>query len=481
MKKLLSILALSLCAIIQVQAQEGYNCFGIIAGKDATADGSVLMGHNEDDDPEQMLNIYLVGATDAVKPGMRPDGTPIKLYGTSSASYIWAEFPRMDVADSFINEHGVCVASDGCPSCEDTLDTTDGGVLYDIRVNVAMFAHSSREAVEIIGSMVEKYGYAGSGRTYLVADPDEGWLVSVVQGRHWVAQRVPDDKVVAIPNHYIIDKVDLSDTDNFAGSADLVEYATARGWYDPQTDGEFSFRKAYSRESTKRSDSNRLRRTAVLNILTGLQLDGDTDNYEFAYDPAHKLTVQDIMQALSSHSTSLSYLHDFEYDPQRHPAKCSVCNNNTILSSVFQLRSWLPRRIGCIMWNAMGHPCSEVYIPWYLGIRKVPQGWGRYATAEEAGEKHFSDTNEMQVNHPDGNYWKYTSRWENVAADYAAAQEGAATLDEFQQKIFEEQAQLDARLTKKFVKRNGKLRRQGKVGKIVSKWLEERYAEYDQL
>ena len=98
-----------------------------------------------------------------------------------------------------------------------------------MRINVAKYARSAREAVKIIGEAVEQFGYKGSGRTYSVADPEEGWIVSVVKGRHWVAQRVPDDKVMAIPNYYTITKVDLEDTENFMGSKDIVDYAISRG------------------------------------------------------------------------------------------------------------------------------------------------------------------------------------------------------------------------------------------------------------
>ena len=49
------------------------NCFGIIAGKNATTDGSVLVGHNEDDGGEQMLNMYVADfGIWAEFPGSRP-------------------------------------------------------------------------------------------------------------------------------------------------------------------------------------------------------------------------------------------------------------------------------------------------------------------------------------------------------------------------------------------------------------------------
>ena len=219
MKKILASVVL-LLGLTAVLAAQDYNCFSIIAGRNATVDGSVLMAHNEDDSGEQMLNIYVVPATD------------------KNLRYIWCEFPGMEVSDVFMNQFGVSVASNGCPSREDKADLKGKGVLYEIRTSVAKYARTAREAVAIIGSMVETFGYSGSGRSYIVADPSEGWVISVVKGRHWVAQRVPDDKVMTIPNYYVIGAVDLDDEENFAGSDDLVEYAISRGWYDPAKDGD---------------------------------------------------------------------------------------------------------------------------------------------------------------------------------------------------------------------------------------------------
>ena len=198
-------------------------CFGIIAGKNATTDGYVYLGHNEDQSGEQMLNIYNVPAT--------PD----------RLAYLWFEFPGAKAGDSYVNEYGVCIASDMCRSRE---DKATGSLVYEIRTAAIQHARSAREAVHIIGSMVERYGYQDSGRSYLVADRHEGWICAVVRGRHWVAQRVPDDEIATIPNYYTIGEINLKDTLNFLGSKDIVRYARKRGWYRPRRDGAGSARRA---------------------------------------------------------------------------------------------------------------------------------------------------------------------------------------------------------------------------------------------
>ena len=256
MKKILTTLAL-LLGCLGLSAAQDYNCFSVIAGRDATVDGSVLMAHNEDDSGEQMLNIYVV-------PG-----------GERNLRYIWCEFPGMEVSDVLMNQFGVSIASNGCPSREDKGEFTGEGVLYEVRMAVAKYARTAREAVSVIGSMVETFGYKGSGRSYIVADPSEGWVVSVVKGKHWVAQRVPDDKVMTIPNYYVIQDVDLDDEENFAGSEDIIEYAISRGWYDPAKDGAFSFARAYASEASVSSLNNRSRHHEAWTYFFGQDRPGE--------------------------------------------------------------------------------------------------------------------------------------------------------------------------------------------------------------
>ena len=61
------------------------------------------------------------------------------------------------------------------------------------------------------------------------------------QGAIWAAQRVPDDEVTVAANGFRIRHMNLSDSDNFLASKNVVESAKKAGWYDPDKDGEFDF------------------------------------------------------------------------------------------------------------------------------------------------------------------------------------------------------------------------------------------------
>ena len=149
-------------------------------------------------------------------------------------AYIWSEMPGLLFSDSYLNEWGVCVASNNCPSREDKPDLTDGGINYMLRRLVIERAKTSREGVRIAGELVQRFGYDASGRTYLIADPDEGWLFCAVNGKHWLAAKVPDDEVAMVANSYSVHEVDLADTVNFQASPDIIDYAISRRWYRPQ-------------------------------------------------------------------------------------------------------------------------------------------------------------------------------------------------------------------------------------------------------
>ena len=346
----------------QDRIPEGHDCFGVIAGAEATTDGYVYLAHNEDQRGEQMLNIYNVPAA------------------AGRCSYLWFEFPGCATGDSFLNEWGVAVTSNRCASRE---TRAKGSVLYEVRTAVAQRARTAREGVRIIGEMVEKYGYNDSGRSYLIADRYEGWVCSVVRGRHWVAQRVPDDEIMTIPNYYVIGEVDLADTTRFLGSKDLVRYARRKGWYRPGRDGAFNFRRAYSDPAALESGFNRRRHAVAQELIFGNAILGDS--VSFSRRPVRKI-----------HRRDLSRLMTVE----------PVVNAHTKLTTIFTLNRRFPPRNGSLVWVGFPGQGAAEQQQWTFGTRS-PESCHRYATADEAIEKHFTDTGRFRERWPDHFYWHY--------------------------------------------------------------------------
>lgn len=334
-------------------------CFGIIAGRNASSDGYVYLGHNEDLPGRKMLNIYNVPAN------------------RDRCTYLWFEFPGQSFSDSFANEYGVCLTSNQCRSRE---DRAGGSLGYEIRSEVIRKARSAREAVHIIGSLVSRYGYADSGRSYLVADQKEGWIVAVVKGRHWVAQRVPDDEIATIPNYYTIGEIDLKDTLNFLGSKDIVKYARKRGWYNPKKDGAFNFRRSYAHPQTLSNRSNLDRDSLAQERFFGNFRPGS-----FSRKPVRKFHRRDLSQLLTE-------------PPIQHEA--------TALTTVFTLNPAFPPEKGTVVWVGFPGQDAASQSQWTVFMR-VPESCHRYATADEALAKHFSDTTRYRERWPAHFYWHY--------------------------------------------------------------------------
>lgn len=349
-------------------------CFSIAAGRLTTKDGSVLFAHNEDDGGTLVTRLHVVPRI-----YHRP-GEVIKFWNTGGSipqiegetwRYLWSEIPRYFNADAFLNEWGVAIASNACESKEtEPYDLTNGGIYYWISRFVAGRAKTAREGVQIIAGMVEKLGYASSGRTYIVADPKETWFCSLVAGRHWVARRVPDDGVAVIPNRYTIRQVELADRQNFLGCPDLISYAIARGYYDPASGEPFDFGKAYGSPTSQTVERNACRQWMGLMLLTGKGY--PFEDLPFSVAPDRKLTLEDLIGALRSHYETTAYDQTTGGDPHRTPVRV-ICSNNTQESFVVQLRSHLPSIIGNIYWRALGRPCQGVFVPWYSGTLEIPR------------------------------------------------------------------------------------------------------------
>jgi len=233
----------------------------------------------------------------------------------------------------------------------------DGGIGYMLRRLVAQRARTAREGMELIGRLVERFGYADSGRTYVVADPREAWLVAVVRGRRWVAQRVPDDKVVILPNVYVIGQVDLADTNNFRASSDLVSYAVSRGWFDPGQGEPFQFRKVYQRRDRLGPDPRQFRGQELVTGVAGTW--PPTEPLPFAVMPGRKMAVPDVVAVLRSRG-----------------GVTNLFGRSTQESAVMQLRGGMPPTIGCIYWRTACRPDVSLLTPWYVGITATPESYG---------------------------------------------------------------------------------------------------------
>jgi dipeptidase len=399
MKRLLIILILGAL----LSAPFSYGCFTIVAGKKATVDGSVLFGHNEDDGGRRVVNVWLMPRMTHEKGdfiALTNGGIVPQVEETWS--YFWFQMNGLHFSDYYMNEWGVAVASDACGSREDNPELTEGGIGYYLRRIVAERAKTAREGVRIAGDLLDQFGYASSGRTMVICDAEEGWFLSIVAGKHWVAQRVPDNRVAVLPNMYITRKVDFKDTRNFMVSKkDIRSYAIARGWYDEAAGKPFDFSAAYRAQAGSNSKFTKrgydTRQWQGQRLVTGKTVsvkEAREKGLPFAVIPSKKLTIQDITRVLRDHYEGTPYGPEKSRDmvkalqaqmtggiPRRitiNPNRMSertICTSTTQHSIVAQLRGHMPSDMGCVLWVSMGRPDCHAYIPWYKGILSIPDGY----------------------------------------------------------------------------------------------------------
>jgi dipeptidase len=381
---------------VVVVSQTAFGCYAVVAGKDATADGSVLVGHAEQNGPGKIFLNFRVVPRIRHEPG---DRVVLKDGGcypepAESYKYLWSENYGLPGSDGVMNEWGVICVSDGTHTKEKSIedlraggDIACNGILYMLRIELAKRARTAREGIRTFARLIDRFGYGGSGTTFVIADPNEAWVVTVVMGKRWVAERVPDDEVALVPNVNIIQEIDLSDSSRFLGSPDIITYAEKKGWYDPKSGRPFNFRDAYDKPSWARwfepeyhCDPRRWRgQSLVTGQETPLPAPGPLP---FSVKPNRKLKVEDIRAILSDHmeGTRFDKTNGYALGSPHDIMRSSdgmICNQENQEIAVFQLRSFLPPAIGCIYWRTTAAGCSSVLTPWYAGITDTPEAYYR--------------------------------------------------------------------------------------------------------
>ncbi len=414
-------------------------CYGIIVGRAASANGAVLVGHAEQNGGKRILNFRRIPSrkfSEGATVTLRRGGTLPQVEQT--AAFFWSDNPPQEYSDTYCNEHGVAIASDACSTREDGYealvergDIREGGIGYMLRRLVIERAKTARAGVRVAGELIEQFGYVHSGRTYMVADANEAWLLAVVRGRHWVAQRVPDDMVVILPNIHIIGEVNLDDTANFLASADLIDYAAKRGWYDPKAGKPFNFRKAYRAGG----DNPSPRRHEGRSLVLGHKEPWPSEPPPIGMKPKEKMTVASVAAIL------------------RHTAGQgrSISTTTTQEGAVFELRANMPPAIGCIYWRTNAEPSTSVFLPFYMGITETPASFYLPVGVEKqlALDHHFEPPRGTFDERPDMAWWTFKKLQDTVRADYARRVRVVTPFwREFEQDLFAAQGDLETKAMK---------------------------------
>ncbi len=372
-------------------------CTNFIATPGATADGSVMVTYTCDG--EFHPHLRQIPAADH-EPGALQE---IKDWSGNLLGTV--AYPAHTYAVvNLMNDQQVSIAETTTGGREE-LTNPDGLLHYWTLMRLVLQrSATAREAVQVMGQLVEEYGYRSSGESFYLGDPQEAWIVEMVgpgpggQGAHWVALKVPDGYVCAHANLGRIDTFDRRDQENCLASKGMEKFAQQEGWYDPAVDGSFSWRKAFHPTTAQnlRYTETRVwslyRRCAPSQEWPSAHHRGvpDAEPLPLWIKPEQKLTVADVFELMRDHyeGTDLDMTQGvdagpygspyrwrpmgFEVDGQQYSWERPISTQQTGFSMVTQSRAWLPDAVGGLTWYGVDDTFFTAYVPLYCGISEVP-------------------------------------------------------------------------------------------------------------
>ncbi|MCF8011905.1 MAG: C69 family dipeptidase [Clostridiales bacterium] len=362
---------------------EHEKCTGIYIGKDLTPEGSgVLLGQTGDENSSHWVQVVPhkthdqgaaieVGAgPKADLPGKRTEIPQVretnKYITTTYSEYAGFKKP---LENGGINEHQVSGIDVWSPSREELVEMTpegQTGLTYSDFARVAMErAATAKEAVKIIGSLVDKYGNSTyGGNTHMIADPNEGWIIEEFAGSQglWVAQRLDSDDIKVIrPGHIGNIPENYKEHSDYMGSDNLISFAVEQGWYDPDSGKPFNVSEVYEADRNKEKPGHQMKSAPVVKAEKILQN---------ILEENGELTVKDFMQLLRTRPYTYGW-------------------GGTKYGQVAQLREDVPDEMG-VLWIAISQPEASAFIPFYLGVDDIPTEYKEHSYLTKGEAKRYS-------------------------------------------------------------------------------------------
>ena len=396
-------------------------CTNFIVGKKASADGSVICTYNADD-YGLFINLCHYPA------GTHPKGTMRKIFNWDTNKYqgVIPEAPQTYNVIGNINEFQVSIAETTYGGREEMEDST--GILdYGSLIYLALQrSKTAREAIQVMTTLAQTYGYNSGGETFTICDPNEAWIMEMMgkgpgsKGVVWVALRVPDDAICAHANQSRITKFNMNDKANVLYSKDVVSFARSKGWFTGK-DKDFSWRDTYAKptfggrrfcDARVWSFFNHFANDFDKYLPWALGKDKDAEDMPLWIIPNKKVSVQDVMACMRDHYENTPLALDsssvgggvwempyrptplrFKVDGKNYFNERPVSTQQTAFSYVAQLRSWLPREVGGVLWFGNDDGNMVAYTPIYCGNTTQPECYN----TPGADAVTFSDKNAFWV------------------------------------------------------------------------------------
>lgn len=388
-----------LAAALLAAAGYAAACTNFIVGKKASADGSVICSYSADDyGMFQSLCHYPAGR--------HAKGEMRQVYDWDTNVY-HGEIPEAEETYNVIgniNEYQVTIGETTFGGREEMVDST--GILdYGSLIYIALQrSRTAREAISVMTTLAETYGYNSEGETFTICDPDEAWIMEMMgcgpgsKSVVWVALRVPDDAICAHANQSRIRTFNQKDRQNVICSKNVVKYARKMGWYDGK-DADFSFCDTYAApdfggrrfcEARVWTFFNRFSSDMARYVPYAEGKVKDAEPMPLWIVPDRKVSVRDVEDAMRDHYEGTPFALDsdigggiwqmpYRPTPLTFTVDGRSCFNERPVSTqqpgfvyVSQMRSWLPREIGGVLWWGNDDGNMVAFTPVYCATDKVP-------------------------------------------------------------------------------------------------------------
>ena len=396
------IFASALMAVAMLgSVSEAEACSNFIVGKKASVDGSVMCSYSADDYGMFQYLCHYPAAKHA-KGEMR------KIFDWDSNKY-YGEIP--EAAETYnvignINEWQVTIGETTYGGREEMVDST-GIMDYGSLIYVALQrSKTAREAIKVMTTLANTYGYNSGGETFTICDPNEAWIMEMMgkgagsKGAVWVALRIPDDAICAHANQSRIGKFNMKDKKNVMYAKDVVSFARSKGWFKGK-DADFSWKMAYAKPDFSGRRFCDARAWAMLNhfydmspyLDWALGKNPDAQDMPLWVVPNKKVSVKDVEAVMRDHyeGTPLSVADGsdigggiwempyrptplmYKVDGKQYFNERPVSTQQTGFVFVSQMRSWLPREIGGVFWFANDDANMAAFTPVYCSMTQRPE------------------------------------------------------------------------------------------------------------
>ncbi len=375
-----------------------YPCTSILVTKGASKDGSTMISYSCDG--EMHPHLSMIPAADHKK------GETVLIrnwYGKS------AKIPQVSHTYKVLglmNEYQVAIGETTFGGRKELLNK-DGLFNYFTLMKIALQrAKTAKEAIKVMTSLVEKYGYGSTGESFSIADKNEVWLLEMIgtgkggKGAVWVAVKIPDGYISAHANLSRIGVFSKYKTE-VIHSKNVISFAVKKGYYNPKTDGPFNFSKVYD-PPTEEDVKYSLRRVWSIfrRSAPSLNLSPDYSSfvkgakpYPLYIKPDKKLGVRDVIALHRDHyeGTPFDMTKDLTAGPFGAPDRWRpiswkvngklyswerpIATQQACFVFVSQSREYMPDEIGGVYWFGLDNPYTNFFAPFYISITELPKSY----------------------------------------------------------------------------------------------------------